>query len=222
MAFTKVTICNTALSRIGISSFINSLEEASVEASACNVVYDQCVDRLLREFHWSFAQSYETLALVADEAATPWKTDWAFRYRYPSNAIAIRRIVTSLGRQESVAAPYAIGLDDDGKLIYTDVELAVAEITRRVSDTSLFDPTFSSALSWIIAAEICMPLSAADGLRKQAMQGYALDLEIAKRISANEGQTTRDIDTELINARFGPVAGGVNDLTIYPSGFTIS
>ena len=222
MAFTKVTICNTALSRIGISSFINSLEEASIEASACRVVYDQCVERLLREFHWPFAQSYETLVLVADDAATPWKTDWAFRYRYPSNAIAIRRIVTTLGRQESVAAPYTIGMDDDGKLIYTDVELAVAETTYRVTDTSLFDPTFSSALSWIIAAEICMPLSASDGIRKQAMQGYMLEVDIAKRIAVSEGQTTRDIDTELINSRFGPVAGGVNDLTIYPSGFTIS
>lgn len=221
MPINKVTICNTALSRIGISSFITSIEEASIEAAACRVVYDQSVERLLREFPWPFAQAYVELTLVADEDSTPWKTDWAYRYRYPSAAVTIRRIVTQLGRKESVAAPYSIGRDSDGKLIHTDIEDAIADITYRETDPSLFDPMFASAVSWHIAAEICMPLSAADGFRKQAMQGFAMDLDAAKRIAVNEEQITRDIDTELINSRFGPISGTANDLTIYPSGFSV-
>jgi hypothetical protein len=218
---TPVTICNTALSRIGISSFISSLEESSIEARVCENVYEQSVYHLLREFHWPFAQSYEQLALVADGTATPWKTDWAYRYRYPSNAITVRRIVTQLGKQEYQAAAYSIGRDSVGKLIYTDIEDAVAEITNRHIDASEFDPTFASALAWYIAAEICMPLSVSDSFRKQALQGFLLDLDKAKQIAANESQPSRDVDTELMNSRFGPIAGGINDLTIYPSGFKV-
>lgn len=218
---TPVTICNTALSRIGISSFISSLEESSIEARVCENVYEQSADHLLREFHWPFAQSYEQLALVADGTTTPWKSDWAYRYRYPTNAITIRRVVTRLGKLESDAAPYAIGRDSVGKLIYTDIEDAVVEITNRNVDASEFDPTFASALAWYIGAEICMPLSVSDSFRKQALQGFMLDLDKAKRIAANEGQPSRDVDTELMNSRFGPMVGGVNDLTIYPSGFKV-
>lgn len=221
MPINKVNICNTALSRIGISSFITDIEENSVEAAACRVVYDQSVERFLRDFHWPFAKAYADLTLVLDEESTSWKTDWAYRYRYPNAAVAVRRIVTAMGRREPVAAPYSIGRDSDGKLIYTDVENAVAEITHRETDPSLFDPMFASALSWHIAAEICMPLSAADNFRKQAMQGFVMDFEAAKRIAVNEDQSLRDIDTEFVNSRFTPTIGGVNDLAIFPSGFSV-
>ena len=66
-----------------------------------------------------------------------------------------------------------------------------------------------------------MALSVSDSFRKQAVQGFMLDLDKAKRIAANEGQPSRDVDTELMNSRFGPMVGGVNDLTIYPSGFKV-
>ena len=204
-----------------MSTFITSLEETSAEASACRVAYDQSVDRLLREFHWPFAQAYVELALVSDETTTPWKTDWAYRYRYPSSAIAIRRIVTGLGRREPSAAPYAIGRDSDGKLIHADIEDAVADITYRETDPALFDPVFASAVSWHIASEICLPLSASEGLRKQALQSFMMDMETAKRIAVNEQREITDVDTELINSRFGLTASGSNDLTIYPSGFII-
>lgn len=221
MPITKISICNTALSRIGISSFITSIEEDSVEASVFRVVYDLSVERVLREFSWPFAQQYETLVLVADELTTPWKSDWAYRYRYPTNALAVRRIVTSLGRLEPSDAPYSIGRDASGKLIYTDIDSAVAEITGRVTNPAEFDHAFASALSWYIASEVSMPLSAMDALRKQAMQGYMMELDVAKRIATNEGRGTYDIDTELINSRFGPVPSGTNELTIFPSGFTV-
>ena len=46
---TVVSICNMALARIGVSSFISNLNEASNEARVLNLFYEQMRDFALRE-----------------------------------------------------------------------------------------------------------------------------------------------------------------------------
>lgn len=223
MAQTVVQICNTALARIGVGSFIDSLTESSQEAQVCLLFYEQTRDKVLRESHWPFARAYQQLALVGEGKDTPWAAQWTYAYRYPTDALNIWRILTPLGKQETVLAPFEVGRDNIGRLIFTDVKDATVEYTKRVDDPAQFDPAFTSALSWLLAAEIAMPLSQVDGLRKQAMQMYQAERDVAQRVAANEGEPLRDIDTEFLNTRGGgngdPMdRGNIN----YASGFTIS
>lgn len=224
MSTSVVQICNTALARIGVSNFISSIDESSTEAAVCKVLYESVRDRVLREHPWGFASVYTPLALVAeaDETAS-WAEQWDYAYRYPSDALVVRKILSVLGKLEPVAIPYSVGRDAVGRLIFTDEKDAKIEYTSRVEDASQFDPSFASVVAWLLASEIAMPLSALDGIRKQALQMFAMELDVAKRIAANEGEPLRDVDTEFVRSRGYAATGAVGDgLTIFPSGFTIS
>jgi hypothetical protein len=224
MAQTVVQLCNTALSRIGVSNYIASLSEASQEAIVCNVHYEQCRDRLLREVHWPFAKAYQTLALVTEGENTAWEAEWNFAYRYPSDALLVHRVLTANGRRETIAEPFEIGSDSVGRLIFCDQADIAIEYTRRIDDPSQFDQLFFSCLGWLLAAEIAMPLAVSENLRKQAVQMYQAERDMALRVAFNEGEQIRDLDTEFMNARGyaswnGGAPGDVG--TISPSGFSI-
>jgi hypothetical protein len=225
MAQTVVQICNTALARIGVSNFISSIDEATQEAAVCKLLYEQCRDRLLREVHWPFARVFKALTLVEQAGSEPaWATEWAYAYRYPTDCLTIWRILTKTGRNETTPEPYDIGRDEQGRLLFTNQLNAIAEYTARVEDPAQFDSTFVSALAWLLAMEIAMPLSAMDNLRKQAMQAYMGERDQAARIAGNESEQSRDVDTEFLNAR-GYAANTVladSGVAIYPNGFTIS
>lgn len=225
MAQTVVQICNTALARIGVSNFISSIDEATQEAAVCKLLYEQCRDRLLREVHWPFARVFKALALVQQSSSSPaWATEWTYAYRYPTDCVNIWRVLTAMGRNEIPPAAYEIGRDEQGRLLFTDQQNAVIEYTTRVEDPAQFDSTFVSVLSWLLAMEIAMPLSAMDALRRQAMQAYVAERDQAARIAANESEQTRDIDTEFINSRgyATNTAPAENGTTVFPSGFIIS
>jgi hypothetical protein len=225
MATSVVQICNTALARIGVSSFIDSLNEASQEAQVCKLLYDQCRDRVLREVQWPFARAFATLALISDNTGKAWASEWTYAYRYPSDATVVRRILTPLGPRQAIAEPFEIGQDGAGRIVLTNMKDAAVEYTRKVEDPTQFDPSFSSVLAWLLAAEISMPLSAVDGLRKQALQMYQAERSIAERIVFNEGEPLRDIDTEFLNTRgyaSNSFAGDDAVSKIFPSGFTVS
>lgn len=225
MATSVVQICNTALARIGVSMFIDSLNESSQEAQVCKLLYDQCRERVLREVHWSFARAFATLALISDNDGQPWASEWLYAYRYPSDATVIRRILTTMGPRQVIPEPFEVGQDSAGRIILTNMKDAAVEYTKRVEDPGQFDPSFSSALAWLLAAEISMPLSAVDGLRKQAMQMYQAERDIAQRIVLNEGEPVRDVDTEFLNTRgyaTNTFAGDDAVNRLFPSGFSVS
>lgn len=225
MATSIVQICNTALARIGVATFIDSINEASQEAQVCKLLYEQCRDRVLREVQWPFARAYATVALVSGNEGKPWTNEWQYAYRYPTDAVVVRRVLTPLGPRQAIAEPFDVGQDASGRLIFTNMKDAAIEYTKRVEDPAQFDPSFSSALCWLLAAEISMPLSAVDGLRKQALQMYQAERGIAERISFNESEPVRDIDTEFLNTRgyaSNNFAGDDAVSKLFPSGFTVS
>lgn len=207
MAFSKVQICNVSLGRVGISQPIASLAESSNEAIQCNAFYDFCVDQVLRDLNWPFARKYAALALVDGAADDPVNDDWTYAYRYPADCVAVRRIVTSAGRNDTKPPPFAIGNDASGRLVYTDQELAVVEYTLRITDPTLYDPVFGSCLAWLLGAEIAMPLAAgasgrtADGMRRTCLGMYIADLSRAGALAKNEEQRDEQPDAEAIRAR---------------------
>ena len=205
MATSEVQICNEALARVGVSKIIASLNEASNEAVVCNLFYATCRNKLLRMHHWPFATGYTTLALISegdpDDPLMPWAKDWTYAYRYPSDAIDIRRVVTDLGIREHTMEPYQIGRDTQGKVIYCNLEDAKVEYTIAVTDPTLFDPLFAGALTSLISTEIAMPLSAISSIRSDCLQIFREELMLAKTVSANERVDVRDLPGDFLRSR---------------------
>jgi len=199
VAESDVKICNMALSRAGVSNFIEDLGEKSEEAAACDLVYATLRDLVLREFPWGFAKTYQTLALVEESPVS----GWSYSYRRPSDCLKIHMIAQSARQSDMISPiPYDIGSDDSGQLIYTDINPATLKYTRRVENTTLFTPDFDSALAWRITADISLPRSRIKGMSEKAMSMYMLELGRAAAHSANEQQADPDPESEFIRARY--------------------
>ena len=202
MAMTDVQISNMALGHIGVQQQIASLStEHSTESNKCSLYYTQAVESVLADYPWPFATKYATLGLVTDNSALSTPYDWLYEYRYPSDCLFVRRIVTVLGRKDPNPPPFRIGQDDQGLLVYTDQEDAVIEYTRRVTDTNLFPPTFAEAVSWRLAAFIAPGLSRLKDMVRLAMLTYLGILSKAETQAGNEQQQQDQIESEFIRAR---------------------
>lgn len=197
---TDVSICNMALARIGISSFISSLNEANNEARVCALFFEEVRDRVLRDYPWNFAKKRVTLA----DAGTP-PSEWAFKYSYPSDCIKARYIVPVGLRnpRNDQRIQFEVGNEGGQKVIYTNQETAELVYTYRVTDPTLFDAMFSSAFAYLLGGEIAMPLSVKYELAKAARDAYRLEVQSAAAHSLDEQQEGPEPVSELITVRDG-------------------
>lgn len=172
----KIEICNLALSNIGQAS-IQDFDEASAEASACRLRYDQALDATLAGFWWGFAKKVEALALASANAPA----EWEYRYQRPSDCIEARYIVDPLGRWTR-----RVRFEVAGQEIYTDMPEAKLAYTRRVTDPTFYPPLFVDLLARRLGADMVMTLSLDRNIRADEIQLYQRGLAIAAASSANE------------------------------------
>lgn len=162
----EIEICNIALARIGVAP-IESMDEASEAARACNQYYDFVRRNVLRKYPWTFATRRVTLAQID---VTP--PDYKFAYRYPSDALALRKMYNQNYCGLPEKNQYKILSDTEGKTIYTDIEAANIEYTADIDDVSLFDDEFIEALGWKLAAEIAFMLTGHMEIAQTCVQAY--------------------------------------------------
>lgn len=151
----EVTICNLALSHLGVSKHLISLTERSTEASACNLWYTRCRDELLRGFAWPFAVTIGDLALVSYMPNGP---EWTYSYAVPDDALAVLRLPYGSSRNPTreILTKYRIQRNPlGGQLVYTDQDIATNAYIKRMTDPEEFPVDFVIALSYLIASRIC-------------------------------------------------------------------
>lgn len=195
---TKVEICNIALSRIGNNQLIESLDEQSQEARQCKLIFDATFEKVLTDFDWPFALSYRSLSLIEE---TP-NDDWAFSYRYPTDCLKIRRIVTGNRKdKQATKIEYETAIDNGVRVIFTDQEEAKVRYTVRIDDPTLWTAGFVSAFAWRLAYEIAMPLAEEPSRRDAALRGYMMEISEAASAAANESEQGAEPETDLISCR---------------------
>jgi hypothetical protein len=99
----EVSLGNRALLMIGARAQISSLNEASTEANAINVLFQPTFEQLARTAPWGCLRQQAELTLLAAAAGTPENVDgttmpvppvpWQYQYAVPSNSMQIRYIV---------------------------------------------------------------------------------------------------------------------------------
>lgn len=201
MASSNTEICNLAISHLGSTDEIDDLEtDSTPEAAACQRYYEQARAQVLRDFPWPFATKFRTLDLIEEEPTD----EWGYSYRYPSDCLILRRILSGSrndARQTRVA--YRIAKDDDGKLLYTDMEEALAEYTEDMTDVTLFPPDFVMALSFRLASYIAPRLIAGDPFKlgDRAVKYYFAEIASARAQALNEEQPDEEPLSEFERAR---------------------
>jgi len=196
----KVDICNMALMRIGVSTIIADINEGSQESNVCAQFFDATLDYILRDYPWNFAEVRVTLAQAAGDPPT----NWAFKYAYPSDCLAAIAITIPGLRTPTASArvPFKVAYEPGvGRVIYTDMGTAELVYRARVTDTTMWDPMFVSAFAYLLASEICLPLSVNPAISQQARQAYALVSSSAAARNMSEGAEGPEPPSELIATR---------------------
>ncbi len=191
-------IANLALSHVGTKSTIESLNEDSAEAKECKLWYDFAREETLKAHNWSFARKRFTLALHGDDAPD----EWAYRYQYPADALAIHHLVNPAGAAAD-PVPFAVEMNNDGmtKTILTDLESACAVYTFNQQVTAFFTPYFIKLLARLLAHYVAFALTGKMSLANKQFTIYETLLPKAPAHDANEGQKAPPRDVDWIRAR---------------------
>lgn len=208
MATDDISICNLALSRIGVTMKIASLSDRTKEAVELNAVFAEVRERVLAAAPWPFARKIVELQKTG---TTPYR--WAYRYEYPGDCVAIRAIYPPFPAGQTAqtfrrwlqenTVKYEIALDEDDALtICSDQNAAIIEYTARVENPRRFDAPFTSAFAWALAAEIALPLAKTIDHSRNA--GTMYEKEVYEAIAKALNEEKRDVppESEFVRARY--------------------
>jgi len=198
MASTNVSIANLSLGNIGVNKFITALDDRGTEANTISQYFEHSRQYVLRDGLWPFATRYRNLTLVETDPTPEWK----FSYRYPADCLLARYIVNPIqGLRERKPTEYEVAGDDQGSLIFTDMEEAQLCYTMDLDNPQRFDAMFVSAFSWHLASKI-WTLSKLKDILMVTQKRYAEERQIALAAAYNE-QKFKDprFEAEWIEAR---------------------
>ena len=168
-----VEICNLALSHLGDTANVTSIDppEGSAQAEHCSRFYPIARGMLLEAHDWSWATRRASLTpLVATIAP------WAYAYGKPNlmiKAIAVLdpeasddyTIPAAFETEQAYAPlayapqPFAIEtLPTGDEVILTNQANAVLRYIVSVTDTAKFPPLAVMALSWLVASMLAGPI----------------------------------------------------------------
>lgn len=220
---TELQIYNRALDAVGARSDVNSVNEESRRAEVCRLWFSPVRNLVLRAAPWSSARAHARLALLKERDDTlEWQPDdpapgYRYAYAVPSDMIA-PRYLTTFERFE--LGLYFNGVTD-ALAIMANVATPILTYTKLQATTGLWDDGLDSAVTFALAAHICMPLtgktSRVDLLLQQA-NNRVID---ARLQDANASDVQFDTVPDWISAR-GYAGSSPSSRFIYPYGPMIS
>ena len=158
MLAANVNVINLALVRIGARTIRNVSTDQSREAQVARIVFEQELRATLRDFPWSFATQYASLALVGGTSSVPVNADWQYSYRLPTDVVFVRRMVDASRRTYERQPPeFRQAIDATGGLLFTDQAISTSlpvtiEYTNRpIGAVLISDALFRDALAWRLA-----------------------------------------------------------------------
>lgn len=176
-----VDICNVALSHIGDSANVTSIDppDGSAQAGYCATFLPVALAAILETHEWGFATVRSTSAPLASPIGS-----WCFAYAYPANVVKMIAVLPACAMDDYSAnfgghpdwnspapdfrnpadniyipRPYAVEQDGQGdQIILTNECNAVFRYTINVSDPTKFSPLFVLALSYLLASMLAGPI----------------------------------------------------------------
>jgi hypothetical protein len=162
-----VVICNLALSHLGDSATVTSIDppEGSVQAGHCAQFFSTARDTLLEMHTWGFATRRVALAALPSK----WP-EWDYCYAQPADALNLLEILPPDALDDFNATPgkytpqvyCAETLANGTQVILTDQPSAVLKYTGIVEDPNQFSALFTLALSWHLAGMLAGPVLKGD------------------------------------------------------------
>lgn len=156
-----VTICNLALTHLGDSATVASIDppEGSAQAEHCARFYPVALDLLLEAHPWNFATRRAKPSLLAHEGSV-----WRYSYALPHDALSILALLPAGATDDyealgvRVPVEYQLEQVDGTTVILTDLKDAELRYLSRAIDPDRYPAAFVEALAWKLAALLTGPL----------------------------------------------------------------
>lgn len=206
----EVDICNIALSHIGDSSTVTSIDppEGSAQATHCQRFYPIARDSLQEIHTWGFCTKRIALSLLDTTVST-----WKYVYAAPSGVLNYLSIladdapddysqdfpisytqtgIVNTGQGMYTPQPFEIETLQDGtEVIYTNQENATLRYTVSVIDPTMFSPLFVDALSHYLAAKLAGPVLKGEVGRAEAKGQLQLFASVMARATVSDSNQRR-------------------------------
>jgi len=179
-----VEICNLALSHLGDSATIASIDppEGSAQAEHCGRFYPIARDSLLEMHPWNFATRRVSLAALDVET---WA--WTYAYAAPVSCLKVLSILPYQSGSDDETQQYETEAAEDGTIIIrTNVEAATCRYTARVTDTTRMPPLFVDALSRLLASYMSGPVVKGESGRKAGMEQLQIFRQVASQAMVSD------------------------------------
>jgi hypothetical protein len=196
-SLSAVTICNQALSWLGVSPIV-SLSDPRTEAELCNENYEFLRNAVLEERMWTFA----TVRAVSETGERdPWDVAWV--HQRPLDWLQVFRVYpnpNSKIHDESFRM-------EGGKVLSRHSTIYMWGI-EEVTDTNRFSFLFAQCLAARIAADLAISITENRQLQEDLWKLYAFKLSEAATRDGQQGANERIQTNILTGARqFGGKVG---------------
>lgn len=185
---TETEICNRAL-RLAGGQQISSLDDKTQSARDCKAFYPEARDQTLRDFDWNFARKRLRLAQVEIPDGYG---QYEYMYAYPPDCLEIIELRSEMDDVRRVNRPayrYEIAaLQDDSKVIMTNMEHAILVYAARVTDTERFDAGCTEAIVLLLAAKLTWAITRDKDKELSAYRKYTNYLSKAKTADSEESK----------------------------------
>jgi len=187
-------IYNLALSHLGMKPVSSTTDETQPEVLACNTHFPNARDSVLAQLAFPFNSAPIVLAehLSINDTSIP---GWSFFYTYPASALSIWEVYSSANASSAVEKDFEVRYLPaiSAKIVCTNEEDAYANVSYLVTDYTLWDDRFIEAVSFKLAASICMPLTGDAELALKFRDMFNVMVHEAKRKSAREKRKKHNI-----------------------------
>lgn len=188
MANDPVALGNMALANIGQPS-VQNFEQSNTASRALKLRYDEARREALSACLWNFASLWQAGVAVDIDP----KPGWAYVYSYPTDALRVFEIQRLTVDDKDIPFEVTARPGGAGKLIHTNMADAVFIYAGNVTDTTLFDSDFDTALSWLLSHKIAMAVTKSVKLRDDAMKMWLALADKARARTKNERTEDTDI-----------------------------
>lgn len=196
---TEVQVANFAIARIGgerIEAF--DPPEDSTESHQVNLWFHHCRRLVLELYDWNFAR--KRLALAEDSNAPP--DEWAYRYQYPADGIALRGVENpSTGVAEPVQRQIEVPTSPDVKTILSNLQDMVVIYTANMTSTSIMPSSFIEVWHLCLAERLCPNVKGDEKLKDTVKNEWKEWVAWASALNANQNKYAPARDASWIEAR---------------------
>lgn len=199
-----VSICNLALSYIGDSATVASIDppEGGPQAQMCATMYPIAVNALLELYDWTFATFTSSVAKYANEETRGWKGAYAL----PADCLRVISVNPQREQrsEETTDQPYEVGASLRGRVLYTDAEDPVVTYISSSTSAATFSYAFVVALAWHLANMLAgQRIKGKEGhaMSQNCMKQFEVALRFAKGFDASQQKNTLSVTPKWIKER---------------------